>query len=122
MSIDERDDIHCVLPKHHNGDCKTAADMSGSAMVAVNKRIEMQRGETENDHRAIVECSVPPSTQFIASGPRQWCVDRLVGWTEKHPTPQYSAAYVVAVTDEVICEPGVGVYVVPLEPQKETER
>lgn len=69
-------------------------------------------------HIAIVECAVPPSIELIASGPRVWCVDRLIDWTEKHPTPQYCRAYIVAITDEVICEPGVGVYSVPREDQR----
>ncbi len=73
----------------------------------------MTRPDETEQHLAIIECAVPPSVQMIAGGPRVWCLDRLLAWTEAHPTPQYSRAYVVSVTDEVVCEPGVGVYAVP---------
>lgn len=68
-----------------------------------------------NNYRAIVECCYPPGIELIASGSRDFCRAALVAWSERHPTPQWSSAYVVAVEVEVIVEPGVGVYAVPVE-------
>lgn len=66
-------------------------------------------------HRAVVECFFPPKLDLIASGPEEFCRKVLVRWAELHPTPQFSRAYVMEVVETVVCEPGVGVYVVPKE-------
>jgi hypothetical protein len=68
-----------------------------------------------NTHRAVVECTFPPGVTPIASGSKEHCQAALIAWTEAHPTPQWSSAYVMQVVTEVICEPGVGVYAVPID-------
>lgn len=43
----------------------------------------------QNTHRAVIEFAVPPALVLIASGPREWCIERLTEYLKHHPVTPY---------------------------------
>lgn len=52
---------------------------------------------TGNTHRAVIETSVPPSMELIASGPLEMCRTALASWLEKYPLPEFGTGRIVEV-------------------------
>lgn len=53
-----------------------------------------------NTHRAVIECSVPPTMVLIAAGPLEHCEKHLSDWVSKHPLAEFETALVLAVVKE----------------------
>lgn len=50
-----------------------------------------------NTHRAVIESSVPPMLELIASGPEAFCRGALGDWIAKHPLGEFEEGRVLQV-------------------------
>jgi hypothetical protein len=50
-----------------------------------------------NTHRAVIESSVPPSMDLIASGPKAFCEGALGDWVAKHPLGEFETPAILEV-------------------------
>lgn len=71
-------------------------------------------GDPDEEHDDPELRGSPPTMNYIASGPEQFCWDSLASWTLKHPLRQWEDCEVLARDPSVIRDPANGYAPIPL--------
>jgi hypothetical protein len=82
------------------------------------RRVPLRRRPrpVRRSHLAVIEPADPASLVVVASGSEQHCSSALEERINQHGLPERSRGWILRPVAETVCEPGVGVYTVPIAP------